>query len=133
MLEALRRGAFDWVAAEAAGIHRRTFYRWMRQGETGEEPYRRFAEEVLRARAQARLEAEQQVRERDPLSWLRLGPGRERWGEPGWTLPGRGATERPVEEAPAGDDAADLLAALERELNAVEALGERDAGRGAED
>jgi hypothetical protein len=87
LLEALRRGAFDWVAAEAAGINRRSFYRWMKRAEAGEVVYQRFADQVRRAKAEARLEAEARVLASDPLSWLRMGPGRERRGEPGWTLP----------------------------------------------
>src|SRR5438874_13499824 len=85
LLEALRGGAFDWVAAEAAGIHRSTFYDWLARGEKGEQTWAGFAREVLRARAQARLRAEGRLLEQDPLSWLRLGPGRERRGRRGWT------------------------------------------------
>ncbi len=31
----IRSGAFDWVAAEAAGIGSSTFRRWMKDGELG--------------------------------------------------------------------------------------------------
>ena len=101
LLEALRRGAFDWVAAEAAGINRRSFYRWMKRAEEGEETFQRFAEQVRRAKAEARLEAEARVLAADPLSWLRLGPGRERSGAPGWTLP------TPAVAGPAGEEGDD--------------------------
>jgi hypothetical protein len=73
------------VAAEAAGIGRRTYYRWMKRGEQGEEPFADLRAQVHRARALARIGAEQRVRDEHPLSWLRLGPGRERKGQPGWT------------------------------------------------
>ena len=76
LLEALRGGAFDWVAAEAAGIHRSTFYNWLARGEQGEQTWAVFAREVLRARAQARLRAEGRLLEQDLLNWLRLGPRR---------------------------------------------------------
>jgi hypothetical protein len=81
----IRRGAFDWVAAEAAGIDRKTFYRWMKRGEQGEEPFAELKAQVDQARARTRIGAEQRVRDEHPLSWLRLGPGRERKGQPGWT------------------------------------------------
>ena len=81
----IRRGAFDWVAAEAAGIDRRTFYRWMKRGEQGDEPFAGLKAQVDQARARTRIGAEQRVRDEHPLSWLRLGPGRERKGQPGWT------------------------------------------------
>ena len=96
LIEAIEGGAFDWVAAELAGIGRRTFYDWMRRGEAGEEPFAELLTAVRRARASAgRGGANGSTR--DPLSWLRLGPGRERLDEPGWTSPGKpsatGATE----------------------------------------
>ena len=37
------------------------------------------------ARAQARAQREAAVAQQNPLAWLRMGPGRERPGEPGWT------------------------------------------------
>jgi hypothetical protein len=87
VVEAIKGGAFDWVAAEAAGIGRRTFYDWLARGERGDRRYIEFVVRVRQARAEARIRAESLVRQRDPLSWLRLGPGRERDDEPGWTAP----------------------------------------------
>jgi hypothetical protein len=79
---AIRAGAYAWVAAQAAGVSQTTFHRWM----TDDRPrYRQFREKVDQARAQARLAAEIEVRKTKPEVWLRLGPGRERPGEPGWT------------------------------------------------
>jgi hypothetical protein len=121
LLEALRRGAFDWVAAEAAGIHRRTFYRWLERGEAGEEPYAQFAREVQRARAQARVEAEAKVRELNPLAWLRQGPGRERNGRPGWTAPARVAlADEPITAGPEDEGIEALLAKVLEEIDAEE-------------
>src|SRR5215208_3951275 len=74
LVAAIKSGAYDWVAAESAGIGRRTFYDWLARGERA-------------ARGEARCRAEEAVCQRDPLSWLRLGPGRERQDEPGWTSP----------------------------------------------
>ena len=87
VVEAIEGGAFDWVAAEAAGIGRRTFYDWLARGERGHRRYIEFLVRVRQARAEARISAEALVRQRDPLSWLRLGPGRERDDGPGWTAP----------------------------------------------
>ena len=86
ILSFVRAGSYDWIAAEAAGISKTTFYRWMRQGEdAGSGIYHDFRQEVRQARAQARVAAEAEVRRDNPLAWLRYGPGRERPGEPGWT------------------------------------------------
>jgi hypothetical protein len=89
--EAIRRGAFDWVAAQAAGVDANTFREWLRRGQ-GRDPdrpqtpvYATFATEVARARATARQSAETRVFQDNPFNWLRYGPGRERTGEPGWT------------------------------------------------
>ena len=82
----IRAGAFDWVAAEAAGIGKSTFYRWLDQGKNAASGiHHEFWEDVRQARAQARVAAETEVRRDNPLAWLRFGPGRERPAEPGWT------------------------------------------------
>jgi hypothetical protein len=82
----IRAGAYDWVAAQACGVPSGTFYRWLQQGESANAGiYREFREQVLVARAEARTAAEIEVRRDDPKFWLRVGPGRERPGEPGWT------------------------------------------------
>jgi hypothetical protein len=86
MLLYIRSGAYDWVAAAALGITPETFYRWLRIGEkkrTG--PYRNFYLDVLQARGEARMIAEVKVKQENPYSWLRSGPGRTKPGLPGWT------------------------------------------------
>jgi hypothetical protein len=85
----IRSGGYPWVAAEGAGIPRRVFARWLR---CGAEPrsgarYRRLYEQVMQARAQARLAAELEARKKDPRYWLTHGPGRERPGAAGWSNP----------------------------------------------
>jgi hypothetical protein len=86
----VRAGGFAWVAAEAAGLPRMTFDDWMRRGaESARQPYRGFRDAVLQARAQSRLKAEMETREKFPRDWLRMGPGRERPGWPGWSQPPR--------------------------------------------
>jgi hypothetical protein len=91
IVEAIRAGSFDWVAAQAAGIDPATFREWMGRGD-GRDPdrpatpqYAAFAAEVRQARAQARQIAEARVFNEDAFKWLRYGPGRERPDEPGWT------------------------------------------------
>lgn len=81
----IRAGSFDWVAARAAGISAATFYNWMRRGEAGEPVFAEFFDDVQQARAEARLATEVEVKVKEPLAWLRYGPGRDRPGEPGWT------------------------------------------------
>ncbi len=81
-----RAGSFEWVAAEAAGVSKSTFHRWLQRGATETRgAYHAFAEEVRQAKAQARVAAETEVRRTNPVAWLRYGPGRERPDEPGWT------------------------------------------------
>jgi hypothetical protein len=81
----IRAGSFDWVAARAVGIPPQTFYNWMDRGAKGESQFTQFFEEVQNARAEARLAREVEVARTIPLAWLRMGPGRDRPGEPGWT------------------------------------------------
>ena len=108
VVEQIRLGAFDWVAAEAAGIGQRTFYEWLERGRRGEAKYAAFEAAVRRARAEARQGAEQWVRQHNPLAWLRLGPGRERRGKPGWTGPTKAGDEGPEGEELERDDPAAL-------------------------
>ena len=61
LVEAIRADAFDWVAAEAAGIGYRTFYRWLARGERGQQPFAYLLVQVRRARADARINAERLV------------------------------------------------------------------------
>lgn len=79
------RGVWDYVAAQVAGVDKATFYRWMERGEKGEPMYREFCADVSQARAKARAMREAAVAQVQPLAWLRMGPGRDRPGEPGWT------------------------------------------------
>ena len=92
ILDAIRAGAMDYVAAEAAGVSQRTFYDWMARGEDrhpsrpGTPQLRAFAMGVRRAQAEARAAAEAVVFKRHPKAWLahaaRTTPDR-----PGWTTP----------------------------------------------
>src|SRR5262245_23708103 len=85
----IRVGGYPAVAAEAAGVPRAVFARWVARGlkKRAREPYRSFAESVRQAVAQARLKAETEAYKKDALNWLKHGPGRDRPGQPGWALP----------------------------------------------
>jgi hypothetical protein len=85
----IRAGGFPEIAAEAAGVPRRTFERWLRQGRRGDcaSAYRAFACAVMQAAAQARLNAEIATRDSRPLDWLRYGPGKQSVHTAGWTGP----------------------------------------------
>lgn len=111
IIDAIRAGAFDHVAAQAAGIGRATFYDWMRRGRAGEPPFSDFSDKVDRARAQARRKREIEVARTNPLAWLRYGPGRERPGEPGWT-----ESREAIESGPKPDPAAAKDDRLAREI-----------------
>jgi hypothetical protein len=89
IVAAIRAGGYAHIAAEAAGIGRRTFWRWLKlgRGKKASEPYAAFAVEVRSAEAQARLCAEVHVLKDDPRIWLEHGPGRETRGNPGWSSP----------------------------------------------
>jgi hypothetical protein len=126
MLAEVGDGAFDWLVAEAAGVSSRTFYRWMERGERGEEPFAGMAEQINKARAQTRIGAEQWVRRRDPLSWLRLGPGRSRPGRPGWAQP----VKEPVDEIPKVEMEEEDPAVLEGIAEAMRETIEREEREG---
>lgn len=97
----IRAGAYGWVAAEANGVPQRVFARWLRLGaKKGRSSYRRFYEQVQQARAQARARVEMETREKNPVAWLRHGPGREQFGRPGWTNPVKAPVVRPKDTDP---------------------------------
>jgi hypothetical protein len=82
----IRAGGFAHVAAEAAGLPHAVFARWLARGEQADAPanYRAFARAIREAEAQARLQAELNVRRDKPLDWLKAGPGKASADNPGW-------------------------------------------------
>jgi hypothetical protein len=90
----IRSGGFAHVAAEAAGLPRQMFERWLRRGQKADAPpnYRAFALAVMEAQAQARLHAELTTLNEKPLDWLKAGPGQDRADNPGWANPGKQRT-----------------------------------------
>jgi hypothetical protein len=83
----VRAGGFPHIAAEAAGVPRAVFERWLRrgQGPRASARFRAFYDAVQQARAQARLGAEVAALNDKPMDWLRSGPGRETADSAGWT------------------------------------------------
>ena len=88
----IRAGGFAHIAAEAAGLPREVFARWLARGERADAPapYRAFARAIREAEAQARLQAELNVRSDKPLDWLKSGPGKASTDNPGWGNSGKG-------------------------------------------
>ena len=85
IVKRIRVGVFPYIAAQAVGIPKSTFYDWMRRGEKGRKPFSELLAKVRTAAATARSSAEVRVFRDQPFQWLRYGPGRERADEPGWT------------------------------------------------
>src|SRR5262245_48403949 len=102
ILASIRAGAFEGVAAEAAGIPAQVFQRWLEWGNPvdrpkGWRPHRTWTalwQEVMEAKAQARLACEMKAMQDDPVAWLRSGPGKERPNEPGWSMPVRPSVQK---------------------------------------
>lgn len=82
-------GAFPHVASEAAGVPSDLFDLWMKWGEgkRGKKQYKLFRIAVLKAKAEARCAAEFEAFKRDPIAWLKNGPGKESEESRGWTIP----------------------------------------------
>jgi hypothetical protein len=97
----IRAGGFPHVAAEAVGLPRQVFTRWLRRGQRPDAPpaYRELARAVMEAQAQARLHAELTARSEKPLDWLKAGPGKDAADNPGWSSPGK---PRPAAREAAG-------------------------------
>jgi hypothetical protein len=117
----IRAGGYAPVAAEAAGLPRRLFRRWMARGlkPRARGPYRTFAEAVRQAESQARLGAEMAAYKKDALNWLKSGPGgRETSRRVGWGMPVRPRPPRerrevnPLLQPAAAQALVALLAAL---------------------
>jgi hypothetical protein len=101
ILASIRAGGYPHIAAQAYGVSPKRFRRWTRRG--------RVARCVREAAARARLKAEMETYEADPLFWLRHGPGKETRHSPGWTALARVAFE-------IGDGTGELLASPEFQM-----------------
>jgi hypothetical protein len=89
----IRAGAFPHAAAEAAGVPRDEFEKWLGYGtpnrrKKGWRPHKTFTplwRAVMEAKAQARIRAEMKTFEEDPGRWLTQGPGKDKPNDPGWS------------------------------------------------
>lgn len=89
----IRAGAFPNMAAEAAGVPAEIFNEWMARGcplnrPPNWKPHKRYTplwQQVRQAVGQARVSAEVDARNKDPLRWLLQGPGKEQPDVPGWS------------------------------------------------
>ncbi len=90
LLAAIRAGNYPKQAAEAAGIDRATFYRWLAKGREPAAPreYRDFCDALTRAQAEAEVHAVGIVRDAMPRDWRAAIVYLERRCE-GWQRPGR--------------------------------------------
>lgn len=97
----IRAGGYPHVAAEAAGVPRRVFQRWLRRGRRRHAPkeLQDLCRAVLQAHAQARLKAEIAILDHKPLDWLRYGPGKETNNIPGWTVAAKPIVRGPRAES----------------------------------
>ncbi len=92
ILAAIREGAWDYVACQAAGVPKTTFEEWKRRGRADADAgrdteYSRFSGLVEQARTYAIVRAETQVFRDRPDLWLTKGPGRASAMNPeGWGL-----------------------------------------------
>lgn len=86
----IKAGGFPHVASEASGVPKEVFEEWMEKGRIAPKKKvdpicRQFRSEVMKAMAIARLNAEIQCHQENPLQWLKGGPGKEAQNNPGWT------------------------------------------------
>jgi hypothetical protein len=119
ILSYIEAGAWDYIAAEAAGIGERTFHDWMARGEglhatRAKTPaLSAFARRVREAKARSRAAREIEVARADPKFWLtheaRSKPRREGWTEP---VPDQSDAPQLVSYVPTAEEAAKTLQML---------------------
>jgi hypothetical protein len=133
----LRRGSYQKVAAQKAGIGWSTFTAWISRGEMeearvaegfdpieSEQKYLLFKRDVDIARAAAEIEAVGEVRDAGKNgSWQASAWFLER------SFPQRWARHRDIEEIPENDDAANPDDALQKLLTKMDMLAERQNDR----
>lgn len=69
IVESIRAGAFAARAAEAAGIPRNTYFKWLQKGKAGRAPYARFYRDIQQAGAEAETEAIKIIANAMPTNW----------------------------------------------------------------
>jgi hypothetical protein len=118
----LRRGSYQKVAAQKAGIGWSTFTAWISRGEMEEARIAEGFDDI--ARAAAEIEAVGEVRDAGKNgSWQASAWFLER------SFPQRWARHRDIEEIPENDDAANPDDALQKLLTKMDMLAERQNDR----
>lgn len=84
ILKTLREGATKEAAAEAAGLHRVTLWKWLDRGRAGIEPYATFADEIAQAQAIAENEDIKVIRSAGYQDWKARAWVRERSNPKDW-------------------------------------------------
>jgi len=106
MVAFVRAGAYPEVAARAAGEPACRLVKWLRPGRRVPPHLRAFVETLDQAAAQARATAEFALFSKNPVHWLRYGPGKETSRRPGWSTAPRPDPARDADpsllDAPAG-------------------------------
>src|SRR5262249_10830920 len=79
--------AFPHVAAKAWGMSAAQLEFILEQAETGSDKSKnaKFGKKIIQAQATARLRAEMEAYDKNPILWLKSGPGKEKPQNPGWT------------------------------------------------
>ena len=87
IVEHLKEGNYDMVAAQAAGITRQTFYRWIREGKKNKEGiYFDFYLAVEKAKAEGETELLHTIRKASSRSWTAAAWILERSRPQRWSL-----------------------------------------------
>jgi len=114
ILAYIEAGAWDYIAAEMAGVSARTVREWVRRGE-GKDPDRpptpelaEFALNWRAAKAKARGVREMQVADTRPGYWLEH-TARSEPGRPGWGAPLPGSEDEEMASSPAPEPTAEEL------------------------
>ena len=96
LVERIKAGAYEEVAAESLGVPIERYKGWLERGQDARARgiYRQLFEAVRQARAHARFMAEMDLRTKAPKVWLLNGPGRETRDLPGWTAPAKPRPDR---------------------------------------
>jgi hypothetical protein len=89
LLGYVRAGAFREQAAKVLGVTPSTFATWLRRGledlQAGQiTSFSKLAVDILKAEGEARIVAEIEIKQNNPLAWLRHA-GRNKPDEPGWS------------------------------------------------
>ena len=110
LLSYLRKGNYVETAAACAGIHKDTFYEWMKRGAKGEEPYASFAEAVHAALAEGEAQDLERIGNAASEQWQAAAWRLERRHPERWSRNDRVKVEAKIDVS--DDELASKLARL---------------------